>query len=201
MRRCVRQLSSYGAGLNEERLDQVVKIRGVPLLDALHRSLAHASCHVGQIVFPTKDLREDQWRCLKIPPRGSAAHNANPIAEKPPASSGWGAHRGRVAHNRTGIGEDVSELRSLSGALRGDVEEREEASREVPLGTLADASQPLEDALPSLAAGAVASFAGWILDDVFQPYLGMGVRLVLSLVASTLIFFYVRRWLVELRGK
>ena len=55
--------------------------------------------------------------------------------------------------------------------------------------------------MPSLAAGGVASLAGWILDELFQPYLGMGVTLVLSLVASTLIFFYVRRWLVELRGK
>jgi hypothetical protein len=57
------------------------------------------------------------------------------------------------------------------------------------------------DTVPSLVAAAVASLAGWILDDLFQPYLGMGVTLVLSLVASTLIFFYVRRWLVELRGK
>jgi len=55
--------------------------------------------------------------------------------------------------------------------------------------------------VPSLAAGAVASLAGWILDDLFQPYLGLGATLVFSLVASTLIFFYVRRWLVELRGK
>jgi hypothetical protein len=66
---------------------------------------------------------------------------------------------------------------------------------------LADDGQPLEDAVPSLAAGGAASLAGWILDELFQPYLGMGVTLVLSLVASTLIFFYVRRWLVELRGK
>ena len=55
--------------------------------------------------------------------------------------------------------------------------------------------------MPSLAAAAVASLAGWILDDLLQPYLGMGVTLVLSLVVSTLMFFYVRSWLVELRGK
>jgi hypothetical protein len=55
--------------------------------------------------------------------------------------------------------------------------------------------------VPSLAAAVVASLAGWILDELFQPYLGVGVTLVFSLVASTLIFFYVRRWLVELRGK
>jgi hypothetical protein len=55
--------------------------------------------------------------------------------------------------------------------------------------------------VPSLAAGAVASLAGWVLDDLLQPYLGMGLTLVLTLVASTLIFFYLRRWLVDLRGK
>ena len=55
--------------------------------------------------------------------------------------------------------------------------------------------------MPTLGAAAVASLAGWILDDLFQPYLGMGPTLVFSLVASTLTFFYVRRWLVELRGK
>ncbi len=55
--------------------------------------------------------------------------------------------------------------------------------------------------MPSLVAAAVASLAGWVLDDLIQPYLGMGVTLVLTLVVSTLIFFYVRRWLVDLRGK
>jgi hypothetical protein len=46
----------------------------------------------------------------------------------------------------------------------------------------------------------VASLAGFFLDDLMQPYLGMGMTLVLTLVASTLIFYYVRRWLVDLRG-
>jgi predicted subunit of tRNA(5-methylaminomethyl-2-thiouridylate) methyltransferase len=69
------------------------------------------------------------------------------------------------------------------------------------MNRLAAYGQRLEDAVPSLAAGAVASLAGWFLDDLLQPLLGMGVTLVFSLVASTLIFFYVRRWLVELRGK
>jgi hypothetical protein len=55
--------------------------------------------------------------------------------------------------------------------------------------------------VPTLAAAVVASVAGWILDELFQPYLGVGVTLVFSLVASTLIFFYVRRWLVDLRGQ
>lgn len=55
--------------------------------------------------------------------------------------------------------------------------------------------------MPSLAAGLVASLAGWMIDDVCQPYLGSGVTLFVSLVASTLVFFYARRWLRELRGK
>jgi len=55
--------------------------------------------------------------------------------------------------------------------------------------------------VPSLAAAGVASLVGWILDDLFEPYLGMGVTLLLSFVVSTVIFFYVRRWLVDLRGR
>jgi hypothetical protein len=55
--------------------------------------------------------------------------------------------------------------------------------------------------VPSLVAGLVASLEGWMIDDVFQPYLGAGITLVLSLVASTLIFLYARRWLQELRGR
>jgi hypothetical protein len=55
--------------------------------------------------------------------------------------------------------------------------------------------------LPSLVAAAMASLAGWALDDLLQPYLGMGPTLVVTLVASTLVFFYVRRWLLDLRGR
>ena len=71
--------------LDDEKLQAVVKIRGVslPVLDALHRSLAHTSYHVGQIVFLAKELRSGQWRYLTIPPGGSAAYNKNPFAEKP----------------------------------------------------------------------------------------------------------------------
>ena len=42
--------------------------------------------------------------------------------------------------------------------------------------------------MPSLGAAAVASLAGWIVEDLFQPYLGTGVTVVLSLVASTFVF-------------
>jgi uncharacterized damage-inducible protein DinB len=77
------------AHLEDENLHAQVKIRGVPLsvLDALHRSLAHTSYHVGQIVFLAKALRGADWRYLTIPPGGSAAYNQNPFAEKPPRPS------------------------------------------------------------------------------------------------------------------
>ena len=55
--------------------------------------------------------------------------------------------------------------------------------------------------MPSLAAGLAASLAGWMIDDVVQPYLGAGATLVLSLVCSTVVFFVVRRWLTQLRGR
>ena len=74
------------AGIQDEQLRDTVTIRGVPLsmLEALHRSLTHASYHVGQMVFLAKALRGPEWRSLSIPPGGSAAYNRNPAGEKPP---------------------------------------------------------------------------------------------------------------------
>jgi hypothetical protein len=40
-----------------------------------------------------------------------------------------------------------------------------------------------------------------MIDDLVQPYLGAGARVVLSLVCSTVIFFVARRWLIQLRGR
>lgn len=74
------------AGLDDGTLEAMVRIRGVPLSvhEALHRSLAHTSYHVGQIVFLAKALRGGDWRYLSISPGGTAAYNENPVAEKPP---------------------------------------------------------------------------------------------------------------------
>ncbi len=76
-------------GLEDEHLHATVQIRGVPLTvhEALHRSLAHSSYHVGQLVFLAKALRGAEWQHLSIPPGGSAAYNQNPFAEKPPGGS------------------------------------------------------------------------------------------------------------------
>jgi len=55
--------------------------------------------------------------------------------------------------------------------------------------------------VPSLVAGLVASLAGWLIDDLVQPVFGVGLTLTLSLACSILIFFMVRKWLIDLRGR
>ena len=54
--------------------------------------------------------------------------------------------------------------------------------------------------MPSIGAGLVAMLAGWIIDEVLQPYLGTGLTLFLSFVASTVVFFVARQWLKGLRN-
>jgi hypothetical protein len=54
--------------------------------------------------------------------------------------------------------------------------------------------------LPTLAAALVASLAGWLIDDVAQPYLGAAFTVFLSLVCSTVVFYAARKWLIDLRG-
>lgn len=52
--------------LEDGDLDRTVTIGGEPLsvLEALQRSLAHTTYHVGQIVMLAKHYREDEWRSL-----------------------------------------------------------------------------------------------------------------------------------------
>ena len=56
-------------------------------------------------------------------------------------------------------------------------------------------------AVPSIGAGLVASILGWWIDDLLQPYLGTGITLVVSFLCSTAVFFLVRGWLLDLRGR
>ena len=71
--------------LDDEDLSRTVKIRRQDLAvhEALHRSLAHISYHVGQIVYIAHAFAADKWRYLSIPPGGTAAYNANPSMDKP----------------------------------------------------------------------------------------------------------------------
>ena len=72
------------AGLRDADLTRTVTIRGQGLAvhEALHRSLAHTSYHVGQIVYLSHAIVGTGWKYLSIPPGGSAAYNADPKMEK-----------------------------------------------------------------------------------------------------------------------
>lgn len=74
------------APLAEGDLVRTITIRGTSATvgEALERSLAHTSYHVGQMTFLGKMLRGGGWKYLSIPPGGSAAYNANPTLEKGP---------------------------------------------------------------------------------------------------------------------
>jgi hypothetical protein len=54
--------------------------------------------------------------------------------------------------------------------------------------------------VPSIGAGLAATLAGWVVDAMLEPYLGVGPTLILSLACSTFVFFLARRWLIDLRG-
>ncbi len=73
--------------LTDAHLDRSVTIRNQPLsvTEALLRSLAHASYHVGQIVYAAKSARGDQWTYLSIPPGRSEQYNQQPTLDRPPA--------------------------------------------------------------------------------------------------------------------
>ena len=66
--------------LSDESLTKQVTIRGqsVSVMEALHRSLAHTSYHVGQIVYLAKEGAGAGWTSLSIPKGQSAAFNQNP---------------------------------------------------------------------------------------------------------------------------
>ena len=70
--------------LSDDDLDKTVTIREKELAvaDALHRSLAHVSYHVGQIVYIARMIVGKEWKSLSIPRGGSNAYNQNPDKEK-----------------------------------------------------------------------------------------------------------------------
>ena len=73
------------ADLTDDDLSAIVTIRQQSLTidQALLRSLAHASYHVGQIVHVAKVLRGSEWQSLSIPRGASHAYNQNPGRETP----------------------------------------------------------------------------------------------------------------------
>jgi uncharacterized damage-inducible protein DinB len=79
------------AALRDADLSRTVTIRGQALRvdEALHRSLAHTSYHVGQVVYAARALRGTTWRFLSIPPGQSEAFNAAPRLQEPAAHAAW----------------------------------------------------------------------------------------------------------------
>lgn len=73
------------ASLVDADLSRPVVIRGQTFRidEALLRSLAHASYHVGQIVYVAKVFRGSAWASLSIPKGQSAAFNAAPVGQRP----------------------------------------------------------------------------------------------------------------------
>ena len=72
------------ATLQPDDLERTVTIRTQPMAvhDALHRSLAHVSYHVGQIVYIAKALRGDTWKYMSIPPGKSEEFNKRLMSGK-----------------------------------------------------------------------------------------------------------------------
>lgn len=73
--------------LTDEDLFKTVRIREQRLSvhEALHRSLAHASYHVGQLVYIAHYFCGAEWKYLTIPPGQSDAYNKAPTFDKPKA--------------------------------------------------------------------------------------------------------------------
>ena len=74
------------SNLTDEQLQQHVYIRGQAwtVHDALCRSLAHLSYHVGQIVLLARILNDGNWQWISIPKGKSREYNMNPTKEKKP---------------------------------------------------------------------------------------------------------------------
>jgi uncharacterized damage-inducible protein DinB len=74
------------ATLTDADLQKRVYIRGQAFTvhEALARSVAHVSYHVGQIVLLARILTTGEWQWITIPKGKSQDYNQNPIYEKGP---------------------------------------------------------------------------------------------------------------------
>jgi hypothetical protein len=73
--------------LSDAQLQQHVYIRGQSwtIHEALCRSLAHVSYHIGQIVLLARILNDSEWQWISIPKGESREYNRNPTKEKKPS--------------------------------------------------------------------------------------------------------------------
>jgi hypothetical protein len=70
--------------LSDDDLGRTITIRGAELTvhEALCRSIAHTSMHVGQIILLARMYATSEWQTLSIPKGKSQDYNKNPVLEK-----------------------------------------------------------------------------------------------------------------------
>lgn len=70
--------------LTDDDLNRSITIRQKPItvIEALTRSLAHTSYHVGQVITISKIILGKNWENLSIPKNKSEDYNRNPTLEK-----------------------------------------------------------------------------------------------------------------------
>jgi hypothetical protein len=55
--------------------------------------------------------------------------------------------------------------------------------------------------MPTIGASIAASLVAWTIDDLLAPVANLPIRLLVNLVVSVFVFYAVRRYLIELRGR
>jgi hypothetical protein len=55
--------------------------------------------------------------------------------------------------------------------------------------------------VPSLAASLIASVAGYVVDAIVSPFLGIFGRVIIGIVITTYVWVYARNWLKNLSGR
>ena len=51
-----------------------------------------------------------------------------------------------------------------------------------------------------MAASIIASLAGYVVDAIVQPFLGIVPRIFIGIVVTVYVYVYARNWLTDLRG-
>ncbi len=72
---------------NDLARDVLIRGESFKANEALHRLMAHAAYHVGQIVYLAKSIRGQDWKCLSIPLGASEEYNRTPARQRPPAAA------------------------------------------------------------------------------------------------------------------
>jgi hypothetical protein len=55
--------------------------------------------------------------------------------------------------------------------------------------------------MPTIAAMALAGILSFLIKDWLRPLLGLRLAALVSLIVWGVVYYYTRRWLLELRGE